>query len=129
MRVAMRVAAAFCLTCLAAALSFAAGNWSGYLVNSSCYAVEASNVNPTDTMTYVDRDRDLDVRLCAPNAKTKSFAVVQSDGEWFKLNSAGNTKATELVRSTGKIKEHLPVAVTGQMNKNTVEVTSISIAE
>jgi hypothetical protein len=126
MRVTMRVVAILCLACLVAAPSFAGGNWSGYLVNSSCYADEESNVNPTDTLTYVDRDKDLEIRLCAPNAKTKSFALVQSDGTWFKLDAAGNTKATELVQKTGKIKNHFLVVVAGEMTKNTLQVTSIS---
>jgi hypothetical protein len=97
------------------------------LVDSKCYDSEERNVNPTDTMTAVDRDKNLEIRYCSPKEKTKSFALVQSDGLNFKLDSAGNTKAAELVRTTGK-RPHFAVAVTGEMGRNTIHVDSISMA-
>src|SRR5579872_7399315 len=78
--------------CLAEAVT-----WSGYLVDAKCYQIEEENVNPTDTMMNVDRDRDLEIRMCMPNAKTTTFAVVESSGLNFKLDPAGNTKAAALV--------------------------------
>jgi hypothetical protein len=120
---AVRIAA---LVCFSSALSFAE-SWSGALVNSKCWAAEERNVNPTDTTTYVDRDRNLEIRLCSPNAKTKSFAVVQPDGLSFQLDAAGNTKAAELIRQTGK-GSVFTVAITGERMKNTIKVDSISIA-
>jgi hypothetical protein len=112
------------LVCFSSALSFA-GSWSGVLVNSKCWAAEERNVNPTDTTTFVDRDRNLEIRFCTPNAKTKSFAVVLPDGLSFQLDAAGNTKAADLVRQSGK-ESVFAVAVTGEMIKNTVRVDSIS---
>jgi hypothetical protein len=112
---------------LSSALSFA-GNWSGALVDSKCYDAEERNVNPRDTLTYVDRDRSQEIRYCSPSAKTKSFAVVQFDGLSFKFDSAGNAKAAALVPKTAK-KSHLSVAVTGEINRNTIAVDSISIAQ
>jgi hypothetical protein len=50
-------------------------------------------VNPNDTLTSVDRDTNREIRYCSPNAKTKSFTVVQSDGLNFRLDFAGNAKA------------------------------------
>ncbi len=114
------------LLCLSSALSFAA-NWSGTLVDSKCYAAEERNVNPTDTEPYADRDRNLEIRYCSPNGKTKSFAVVQPDGASLKFDSAGNVKAADLVQKTGK-RPRLYVAVTGELNKNTIQVESISAA-
>ena len=107
----------------------AAGSWSGYLVDSKCYEIEEHNVNPWDTSTYVDRDKDLEVRLCSPNARTKSFAVVVPD-EWkmLGLDPAGNAKAAEFVRNTAKQREYL-VTVAGEMGKNIVKVDSISMTE
>jgi hypothetical protein len=101
---------------------------SGALVDSKCYDSEERNVNPTDTLTYVDRDRNLEIRLCRPRGKTKSFAVVTQDGLSFKLDSAGNAKAAELVRKTGK-KSGYEVAVIGGMSKHTIQVESISLAK
>ena len=117
----IRVAAMFCLP---SALGFAE-SWSGNLVDSKCYGYMERNENPTDTMTYVDRDRNSETRYCSPNTKTKSFAVVLQDGLNFNLDTAGNAKAAELVRNTGK-KSLFVVTVTGEMSKrNTVKVDSI----
>ena len=103
----------------------AAKSWSGFLVSSACYESEESNTNPTDTDTYVDRDRDLEVRLCTPNAKTKSFTLVDHDGLSYKLDPAGNAKAAELVRQARK-KRVLEVTVTGEVSKDRIRVDSIS---
>jgi hypothetical protein len=121
MTLVMRLAT---LACLSAPLTLA-GSWSGVLVNSKCWAFEENNVNPTDTLTSVDRDRNLEIRACSPNAKTKSFAVVLPDGLSFQLDAAGNTKAAELIRQSGK-QSVFTVAVTGEMTKNTVKVDSIA---
>jgi len=112
------------LLCFLSALSFA-GSWSGALVNSKCWTAEERNVNPADTTTFVDRDRNLEIRACSPNAKTKSFAVVLPDGLSFQLDDAGNAKAVELIRQSGK-QSVFTVAVTGERIKNTVKVESIS---
>ncbi len=103
-----------------------AGTWSGILVDSKCFAIAELNVNPTDTLTYVDRDQNQEIRLCSPGAKTKSFAIVQHDGVSFKLDSLGNAKAAEIVPNTGK-KSSLAVVVTGEVSRNTIKVDSISV--
>jgi hypothetical protein len=101
-----------------------AGSWSGVLVDADCYAREERNVDPKNTTFDVDRDRDLEIRYCLPSPKTKSFAVVQFSGQSFKLDSAGNAKAAEIVPKTTK-KSRIHVTVTGQMVKNVVSVDSI----
>jgi hypothetical protein len=110
--------------CLAAAPAFAQ-SWSGYLVNSDCYQSELRNTGPWDTSSYVDRDKDSDVRLCAPNSKTKSFAIVDHDGMSFKLDTTGNAKAAEITRQAVK-KQFLKVLVTGEKSKGGIRVDSIS---
>ena len=117
----MRSAALFSLStalCLA-------NSWSGHLVDSKCYAAEERNVNPTDTEIYVDRDRNFEIHFCSPRPKTKSFAVVQSDGESIELDSAGNAKASEIVRNAGK-RRPFAVAITGEMVGKAIKVDSIS---
>ena len=111
---------------LAALLGFAE-TWSGSLVDSRCFAAEERNVNPTDTLIYVDRDGNREIRYCAPKAKTKFFAIVPPVGPALRLDPTGNAKAAELVRLTGK-KSHWAVAVTGEINKDTIQVGSISVA-
>jgi hypothetical protein len=114
------------LLCLLSALSFAE-SWSGALVDSKCYATEERNVNPTDTLTNVDRDGNLELRYCSPKPKTKSFAVVQADGTILSLDSAGNAKAAELVRTTGK-RSLFFVALTGVRSSGGIRVDSIAMA-
>ncbi len=114
------------LLCLSSLLSLAA-SWSGFLVDARCYENRERNVNPTDTLTAVDRDQNSELRYCAPNVKTKAFALVEQDGSIFTLDSGGNTKAIELVRAAGK-KSSFVVAVTGEAKKNTITVDSISVA-
>jgi hypothetical protein len=111
--------------CFGSALALAE-SWSGLLVDSKCYAAEERNVNPTDTSTAVDRDRNMEIRYCSPKAKTKSFAVLRSDGQALQLDAGGNTKAADLVAHSGK-KSIYPVTVTGAMIGQTVKVDSISL--
>ena len=119
---AMRLAV---FLCLSSALSFA-GSWSGTLVDSKCYDAEQRNVNPTDTLTSVDRDTNREISYCFPSPKTKLFTVVESSGQSFRLDAAGNAKAVELVATAGK-KSRFAVAVIGEMSKAIVKVDSISL--
>lgn len=105
-----------------------AQSWSGYLVDSRCYAAEERNVSPRDTETAVDRDRGYEVRYCSPGAKTRVFAIVPPSGERLKLDAAGNAKAGEIVRGIGK-KSMLWVTATGELSGRTLEVNSISAAK
>ena len=115
----------FILLSLSSAFAYA-GTWSGALVDSKCFEIAERNVNPTDTLTYVDRDQNQEIRYCSPGAKTKVFAVVQHDGVSLKLDSAGNAKAVEIVRRNVK-KSPLTVVITGEMSENTIKVDSISM--
>jgi hypothetical protein len=110
--------------CLVSTPAFAQ-TWSGFLVNSECYESRLHNTDPWDTSIYVDRDKDSDIRLCSPNAKTKSFALVDHDGLSFKLDPAGNAKAAEIARQAVK-KQFLKVVVTGEKSKDTIQVNSIA---
>jgi hypothetical protein len=109
---------------LASATGFA-GTWSGSLVDSKCFAASERNVNPTDTLTAVDRDQNQEIRYCTPGSKTRLFAVVDANGLSFVLDSAGNAKAVEFVRSAGK-KSRIAVVVTGELTNRTITVDSIS---
>ena len=51
------------LLCLSSAFVYA-GTWPGVLVDSKRFAIAERNVNPTDTLTYVDRDQNQEIRLC-----------------------------------------------------------------
>ncbi len=92
----MRLAVLFCLASSPGFVgnSFA-GTWSGTLVNARCWGFAEGNVGQKTTLAYVDRDRNLEVRLCAPSAKTKSFAVIPPDGVSLAFDAAGNTQAVD----------------------------------
>ena len=104
-----------------------AQTWSGYLVDSHCYRSLEGNRNPRDTLTEVDHDRGWEVRYCHVTLKSRSFAVVQKDGQSFELDSAGNAKAAQLAAKAGS-KGPFYVTVTGEMSRSTVRVQSISAA-
>ena len=102
-----------------------AETWSGALVDSKCYMALERNVNPTDTLTAVNRDRNQEIRYCTPTAKTKIFAVVQWDNTIVRLDPAGNAKILEVVRQAGKT-SRLNVQVTGEQHDHVVKADSIA---
>jgi hypothetical protein len=111
------------LVCLSSALGHAE-TWSGTLVDSRCWDFQENNTK--DTSIYVDRDTNMELHICSPTAKTKSFTVVLPDGSTLKLNTGGNAKAAELVQKIGK-RSPVTVGITGESERNTVRVDSISM--
>jgi len=101
-----------------------AGTWSGALVDASCYAREERNV--TLRSVEVNHDRTFEIHQCAPNARTKTFSVVQEDGQSFKLDTGGDAKAAHLVAAMPAKKGRVEVQVTGEKSNETVTVRSIS---
>jgi hypothetical protein len=111
---------------LATALGFAE-TWSGYLVDSKCYATEQRNVNPFDTSPYVDSDRNHDLVACRPRPRTKSFTLVDENGLTYKLDSAGDSRAADLIGNAAR-KSPIKVTITGEIAaKRTIKVDSISL--
>jgi hypothetical protein len=117
----------FCILLLLTATLGFADTWSGFLVDSKCYAAQQRNVNPKDSQPYVDRDMALQIQYCSPRVKTKSFAVVQDDWSSLEFDSTGNIKASELVQKTAK-RDFMRVMVNGQLNQRTIAVNSIAAA-
>jgi hypothetical protein len=112
------------LVLLSSALSFA-GTWSGTLVDARCWGY----LSHKDTASYVERDRNLEVRQCSPKAKTKSFAVLTPEGHALTLDAAGSARASELAEAAHR-KAPIRVVVTGEPNKkNSIQVSSISAAK
>ena len=118
----MRLAA----LCCSVSMAVFAGSWEGVLVNSQCYDALERNVNPVESGLDASRDRNLEVRYCRANARTKSFTVVQSDGQSFKLDPIGNAKAAEIVRK-GNQKFIFVVDIAGEMRDHLIKVDSISM--
>jgi len=120
MKLAMHLAV---LVFIAATASFAAGSWSGYMVDSKCYESLYRNTASTST---VDRDMAWIIRRCPPNARTKSFGVVLTNWQIFKCDPIGNTKAAEILHSIAKQSVY-QVTVAGDMDKTILRVDSISM--
>jgi hypothetical protein len=118
----MRLAILICLTSWPAFC----GTWTGVLVNSKCYDDVERNVNPWESAVDAARDRNYEIRYCRANERTKSFTVVQQDGQSFKLDAAGDAQAAEIVRNGNK-KYIFVVSVTGEMDRRVVKVDSISM--
>lgn len=121
----MKPAIQLCALLWAVAWAASAGSWSGALVDAGCYRSELDNVAPTQSMTYATRDMGYSLRYCSPSVNTKTFALVEDNWNAILLDAAGNAKAAQLVRQAGKHRQ-IEVTVTGEMNKNTVKVDSIS---
>jgi hypothetical protein len=124
MKIGMQLAA---LVFLVSTGCLATGGFAGYMVDSNCYESTQRNTNQWPTPT-VERDMDWAIKFCAPKTTTKSFGLVQQDWKIFRFDSAGNAKATELVRNTEKQEVYL-VALAGAVDKNILRVDSISMAK
>jgi hypothetical protein len=97
-------------------------------VDWRCFESEEHNVNPTDTLTNVDRDRNWEIRFCAPRLKSKSFAFVGRDGQSLQLDSESNRKAAELVQKVGK-KDLFLVVINGEKSGHKLMVDSIETSK
>jgi hypothetical protein len=115
------------IVCLVATCALAK-SWSGFLVDSRCYASEERSVNPNYTYNHAYRDTDQEIRVCSPNVKTKFFSIVGQDGFGVRLDPNGNAKAAEIVQQSGK-KHRFKVSVTGEKSKDAIEVGALSFAQ
>lgn len=100
-----------------------AQNWSGFLVDSRCWASFENNASGDSTT--VNRDMDMGVRYCSPTAHTRRFAVVLYDWSRIKLDPDGNLRAAQIVEH-GNTRALIYVSVRGVPNKKTIKVISIS---
>ncbi|PYT14175.1 MAG: hypothetical protein DMG59_18210 [Acidobacteria bacterium] len=95
---------------LGSTLSFAE-TWTGKLVDAACK----------------DRSkRGSQMTECTPSSATTSFGIELEDGKVLKLDSTGNAKASEAIKSTGT-KSSMQATVTGSLQGQTVKVESIDI--
>ena len=92
---------------LVSGLSFAE-TWTGKLVDAACAG--KSQKSQAD---------------CSPTVATRSFAIELSDGKILKLDSNGNSKATEAIKDT-TFKPESQVTVSGQLEGQTVKVESMN---
>ena len=100
-----------------AAMGFAE-DWTGKLVDAACH--DRSQQNPADSK------QKSDIAACEPTASTTSFAIQTADGKVYKLDAAGNAKASTAMK--GNPDNKTPTAtVSGTMDGQTVKVDSLSV--
>jgi len=69
-----------------------------------------------------DLQRDV-TRHCAAKNTTTAFALVTDDGQFLKLDDAGNTQVKS---SAGKNMKNMKVSVTGTANGENLQVASLT---
>jgi hypothetical protein len=99
-----------------------AETWSGKVVDAACKDQAAAPAPAAQSAQPGGQAAN----ACEPTASTVSFGIELSDGKVLKLDSTGNTKAVEAMKSnTGK--SSLQATVTGSLDGQTVKVESIDI--
>ncbi len=115
MKTIVKIATVLCLSsvlCLAE-------TWSGKLVDANCKDQSkqgASQSTPSQQSSST----------CAPTRSTTAYGVELSDGRVLKLDSTGNAKAAEAMKSTGGSHSAvMMVTITGSLDGHTVKVDTI----
>ena len=74
----------------------------------------------------VAADPDSHTRGCALKCTASGFGIVTKDQQFLKFDAAGNAKIVEALKASDK-KDHLRVDVTGDVQGDTLKVTSIKL--
>jgi hypothetical protein len=74
----------------------------------------------------VAADPDSHPRTCALKCSASGFGIVTKDKQFLKFDAEGNTKIVEALKASEK-KDHLRVDVTGDLQGDTLKVTSIKL--
>ena len=99
-----------------AAFSYAE-NWTGKLIDAACHDQQKP---------AADSKEKSNLASCEASASTTSFAIQTADGKVYKLDAAGNAKASTALK--GNPANKAPSAeVSGSMEGQTVKVDSISV--
>ena len=74
----------------------------------------------------VAADPDSHTRACALKCAASGFGIVTKDKQFLKFDAEGNTKIVEALKGSDK-KDHLRVDVSGDVQGDTLKVTSIKL--
>jgi len=74
----------------------------------------------------VAADPDSHPRACALKCAASSFGIVTKDKQFLKFDAEGNTKIVEALKASEK-KDHLRVDVSGDVQGDTLKVSSIKL--
>lgn len=73
-------------------------------------------------------DPDSHTRACALQCQKAGFGILTAEGDFIKLDAAGNAKALKLLQGT-KQADHLRVNVTGERSGDTIAVKDLKPAK
>lgn len=76
--------------------------------------------------TKVAADPDSHTRACALKCAASGFGIVTKDKQFLKFDAEGNAKITDALKASDK-KDHLRVDVSGDVQGDTLKVTSIKL--
>jgi len=71
-------------------------------------------------------DPDSHTRECALKCAASGFGIVTGGQQFLKFDAAGNKQVTEVLKASTK-KDHLRVDVTGDVQGDTLKVTSLKL--
>ena len=74
----------------------------------------------------VAADPDSHTRACALKCAASGFGIVTQDKKFLKFDANGNTQITDALKASDK-KDHLRVDVTGDVQGDTLKVTSVKL--
>jgi hypothetical protein len=74
----------------------------------------------------VAADPDAHTRACALKCSASGFGIVTKDKQFLKLDADGNARITDALKASDK-KDHLRVDVSGDVQGDTLKVTSIKL--
>ena len=74
----------------------------------------------------VAADPDSHPRTCALKCAASGYGIVTKDKQFLKFDAEGNTKIVEALKASDK-KDHLRVDVSGDLQGDTLKVTSIKL--
>ena len=74
----------------------------------------------------VAADPDSHPRACALKCAASGFGIVTQDKQFLKLDAEGNAKIVEALKASDK-KDHLRVDISGDVQGDTLKVTSIKL--
>jgi hypothetical protein len=74
----------------------------------------------------VAADPDSHTRACALKCAASGFGIITKDKQFLKFDTEGNTKIVEALKASDK-KDHLRVDVSGDVQGDTLKVSSIKL--
>ncbi len=98
------------------------------LLPSLAAAETWKNVSLVDThcAAKAKANPDAHTRACALQCRGFGYGVLTADGEYLRLDVAGNRQAEEVLKKSSQA-DHLRVNVTGERSGNTIKVQSLTL--